>query len=123
MDPRALPDGWIRQWDAFTRRYFYVFLATGKTDWIHPLDQAPPAYSKLPAEEQAYPLNQINSQMNSHPTQSMRRSQGFDEARMILLGMNQGGFVHHWGHHRHFHGRGPLHRFDGCFSGGCRRRF
>lgn len=39
--PPPLPPGWIAQWDASSRKYYYVQLSTGVSQWEVPTTAAP----------------------------------------------------------------------------------
>lgn len=43
--PPPLPSGWIAQWDESTRKYYYVELGTGRSQWDVPTQPAPTAIS------------------------------------------------------------------------------
>ncbi|KAF9120355.1 hypothetical protein BGX30_003210, partial [Mortierella sp. GBA39] len=44
-----LPEGWISQFDSTHKRNFYVYTASGKTQWEHPAaGNPPPPYSAAP---------------------------------------------------------------------------
>ena len=39
--PPPLPAGWIAQWDSGSRKYYFVQLSTGVSQWETPTDAAP----------------------------------------------------------------------------------
>ena len=39
--PPPLPAGWIAQWDASSRKYYFVQLSTGASQWETPTEAAP----------------------------------------------------------------------------------
>lgn len=39
--PPPLPEGWIAQWDGIGRKYYFVQLATGASQWETPTQPAP----------------------------------------------------------------------------------
>lgn len=39
--PPNLPEGWIPQWDAVSKKYYYVQLSTGASQWETPTKPAP----------------------------------------------------------------------------------
>ncbi|KAK7514846.1 hypothetical protein IWZ03DRAFT_381876 [Phyllosticta citriasiana] len=49
-----LPSGWIAQWDSSSRKYYYVQISTGVSQWELPTSEAPAGPSKRP--EQIPPL-------------------------------------------------------------------
>lgn len=41
FEPPALPAGWIAQWDGVGKKYYYVQLSTGVSQWDTPTKDAP----------------------------------------------------------------------------------
>ena len=39
--PPPLPEGWIAQWDGMSKKYYYVQLSTGASQWETPTHAAP----------------------------------------------------------------------------------
>jgi hypothetical protein len=39
--PPSLPQGWIPQWDGMSKRYYFVQLSTGQSQWEMPTQPAP----------------------------------------------------------------------------------
>lgn len=39
--PPPLPEGWIAQWDGMSRKYYFVQLSTGASQWETPTHPAP----------------------------------------------------------------------------------
>jgi WW domain len=39
--PPPLPEGWIAQWDGVGRKYYFVQLSTGASQWELPMHPAP----------------------------------------------------------------------------------
>lgn len=39
--PPSLPPGWIAQWDGSSKKYYFVQLSTGVSQWETPTDAAP----------------------------------------------------------------------------------
>jgi hypothetical protein len=39
--PPPLPEGWIAQWDGISRKYYFVQLSTGASQWETPTHAAP----------------------------------------------------------------------------------
>lgn len=39
--PPSLPEGWIAQWDGMGRKYYFVQLSTGTSQWDTPTQAAP----------------------------------------------------------------------------------
>lgn len=52
--PPHLPPGWIAQWDANSKKYYYVQLSTGVSQWDIPTDAAPIGGTPAPAVEHPY---------------------------------------------------------------------
>ncbi|KAF8980321.1 hypothetical protein BGZ46_004358 [Entomortierella lignicola] len=50
-----LPTGWISQFDPKHQRNFYVYTATGQTQWEHPGSHAPPPYAPPAAAPSSAP--------------------------------------------------------------------
>jgi hypothetical protein len=46
--PPSLPQGWIAQWDANSKKYYFVQLSTGQSQWETPTEAAPTAGSPTP---------------------------------------------------------------------------
>ncbi|KAG0055986.1 hypothetical protein BGZ83_006753 [Gryganskiella cystojenkinii] len=73
-----LPAGWISQYDANHKRYFYVETASGKTQWEDPrATAAPPPYSAAPSASPA--------------TTAPATEKGFGN----MLGAAAGAYAHH----------------------------
>jgi hypothetical protein len=51
--PPSLPQGWIAQWDGMSKKYYFVQLSTGQSQWETPTEAAPtvgtPTASPVPA--------------------------------------------------------------------------
>jgi hypothetical protein len=41
FEPPQLPPGWIAQWDATSKKYYYVQISTGVSQWETPTEPAP----------------------------------------------------------------------------------
>jgi hypothetical protein len=39
--PPPLPEGWIAQWDGMSKKYYFVQLSTGASQWDTPTHAAP----------------------------------------------------------------------------------
>jgi hypothetical protein len=46
--PPQLPPGWIAQWDGASRKYYFVQLSTGVSQWDVPTDAAPTGSTPAP---------------------------------------------------------------------------
>lgn len=55
--PPPLPEGWIAQWDGMGKKYYFVQLATGKSQWDTPTQPAPtgPTPQATPQEGLEHP--------------------------------------------------------------------
>lgn len=47
--PPQLPPGWIAQWDGASKKYYFVQLSTGVSQWEVPTDAAPTGSTPAPA--------------------------------------------------------------------------
>ncbi|OMP85346.1 hypothetical protein BK809_0004016 [Diplodia seriata] len=45
-----LPSGWIAQWDSSSRKYYYVQISTGVSQWDLPTSEAPAGPSRRPEQ-------------------------------------------------------------------------
>lgn len=52
--PPPLPAGWIAQWDNASKKYYYVQLSTGVSQWETPTDPAPVGATPGAAHEHPY---------------------------------------------------------------------
>ncbi|KAH8899683.1 hypothetical protein GQ53DRAFT_802166 [Thozetella sp. PMI_491] len=53
--PPSLPRGWVAQWDASSKKYYFVQLATGVSQWETPTDAAPVGGGNTPANHVDHP--------------------------------------------------------------------
>ncbi|KAL2149429.1 hypothetical protein VTH82DRAFT_8080 [Thermothelomyces myriococcoides] len=59
--PPPLPPGWIAQWDASSKKYYFVQLSTGVSQWETPTEPAPTGGTPAPQNDHPYGLpNQGN---------------------------------------------------------------
>lgn len=77
--PPNMPPGWIAQWDANSKKYYFVQLSTGVSQWETPTDAAPvgggtPAH----AVEHPYGTPGGQPQVITHPdgTQTVKHPDG-----------------------------------------------
>lgn len=76
--PPHLPPGWIAQWDANSRKYYYVQLSTGVSQWDVPTDAAPVG-GGTPASQTEHPYGVPGQrQLITHPdgTQTVKHPDG-----------------------------------------------
>lgn len=65
--PPALPPGWIAQWDGNSKKYYYVQLSTGVSQWDTPTDAAPVG-GGTPAAGTDHPYGvPVQSEVITHP--------------------------------------------------------
>jgi hypothetical protein len=79
--PPPLPAGWIAQWDASSKQYYYVQLSTGASQWEKPRDPAPVGGgTPVPGSEHPYgaPGKSSNGEIIVHPdgSQTVRYPDG-----------------------------------------------
>ncbi|KAI7783230.1 WW domain-containing protein [Diaporthe eres] len=76
--PPHLPAGWIAQWDANSKKYYYVQLSTGVSQWDVPTDAAPVG-GGTPASTNEHPYGVPGQrQLITHPdgTQTVKHPDG-----------------------------------------------
>lgn len=73
--PPSLPAGWIAQWDGSSRKYYYVQLATGVSQWDVPTD---PVQTGTPVPGAEHPYGSPAPQVITHPdgSQTIKHSDG-----------------------------------------------
>ena len=70
--PPPLPAGWIAQWDAASRKYYFVQLSTGASQWDTPTEAAPVGGGGTPAPR------------NEHPYGAPQKADGNNGAEIIV---------------------------------------
>ncbi|KAI1269590.1 hypothetical protein F5Y18DRAFT_104081 [Xylariaceae sp. FL1019] len=76
FEPPHLPPGWIAQWDGASRKYYYVQLSTGVSQWEIPTDAAP---GGTPAQHAEHPYGVPGRhELITHPdgTQTIKHEDG-----------------------------------------------
>ncbi|KAJ8129517.1 hypothetical protein O1611_g4115 [Lasiodiplodia mahajangana] len=76
FEPPHLPPGWIAQWDGSSRKYYYVQLSTGVSQWETPTDAAP---GGTPAQSNEHPYGVPGPrEVITHPdgTQTLKHPDG-----------------------------------------------
>jgi hypothetical protein len=53
--PPPLPAGWIAQWDASSKKYYFVQLSTGASQWETPTEAAPVGSGATPGPHLDHP--------------------------------------------------------------------
>jgi hypothetical protein len=77
--PPQLPPGWIAQWDGASKKYYFVQLSTGVSQWDTPTDPAPVGGGGTPAEKIEHPYGVPGQpQLITHPdgTQTVKHADG-----------------------------------------------
>jgi hypothetical protein len=83
--PPPLPEGWIAQWDGISKKYYFVQLSTGATQWETPKHAAPtgPTPQATPQEDIDHPYGtpgeppqDLNIITNPDGSQSIRQADG-----------------------------------------------
>ncbi|KAI0484226.1 hypothetical protein GGR56DRAFT_14983 [Xylariaceae sp. FL0804] len=75
-EPPTFPAGWIAQWDSNSKKYYYVQLSTGVSQWETPTDAAPVG---TPAQANEHPFGVPGQQeLITHPdgTQTIKHPDG-----------------------------------------------
>jgi hypothetical protein len=77
--PPQLPAGWIAQWDSNSKKYYFVQLSTGVSQWDTPTDAAP--VGGTPAQSSEHPYGVPGGgqpQLITHPdgTQTVKHADG-----------------------------------------------
>ena len=65
--PPQLPPGWIAQWDGSSRKYYFVQLSTGVSQWDTPTDAAPVGGTPAQNVEHPYGGPPGQPQVITHP--------------------------------------------------------
>lgn len=76
FEPPHLPPGWIAQWDGASKKYYYVQLSTGVSQWEIPTDAAP---GGTPAQSNEHPYGVPGPrEVITHPdgTQTLKHADG-----------------------------------------------
>ncbi|KAI0194814.1 hypothetical protein EV127DRAFT_200747 [Xylaria flabelliformis] len=76
FEPPHLPPGWIAQWDGSSKKYYYVQLSTGVSQWEVPTDAAP---GGTPAQSNEHPYGVPGPrEVITHPdgTQTLKHPDG-----------------------------------------------
>ena len=81
--PPQLPPGWIAQWDANSKKYYFVQLSTGVSQWEVPTDSAPVGGTPASTTEHPYGVPG-QPQLITHPdgTQTVKHPDGTMEPVM-----------------------------------------
>ncbi|CAI4211547.1 unnamed protein product [Parascedosporium putredinis] len=98
--PPPLPAGWIAQWDGASRKYYFVQLSTGDSQWETPTEAAPTGVTPGPNVDHPYgtpPLAEIithpdGSQTRKHPDGTMEPVLPTDGSRGMGDGTGDRGF-------------------------------
>ncbi|PHH51523.1 Protein transport protein SEC24 [Ceratocystis fimbriata CBS 114723] len=74
--PPPLPFGWIAQWDSSSKRYYYVQLSTGQSQWEVPTHAIPTGMTPHPVAEHPYGYPQPEIITFEDGSQSKRHADG-----------------------------------------------
>lgn len=69
--PPQLPAGWIAQWDSASRKYYFVQLSTGTSQWETPTEPIPTGMTPAPPSDHPYGAPQ--AELITHPDGSQTR--------------------------------------------------
>lgn len=74
--PPQLPPGWIAQWDSSSKKYYYVQLATGVSQWEIPTEAA--KTGSTPAQHEDHPYGVPPPEIITHPdgSQTVKHADG-----------------------------------------------
>ncbi|KAJ3950722.1 uncharacterized protein N0V96_001873 [Colletotrichum fioriniae] len=74
--PPHLPAGWIAQWDGASKKYYFVQLSTGVSQWETPTDAAPTGAT--PAQPSDHPYGVPQPEVITHPdgSQTVKHADG-----------------------------------------------
>ncbi|KAK1723816.1 uncharacterized protein BDZ83DRAFT_381377 [Colletotrichum acutatum] len=74
--PPHLPAGWIAQWDGASKKYYFVQLSTGVSQWETPTDAAPTGAT--PAQPSEHPYGVPQPEVITHPdgSQTVKHADG-----------------------------------------------
>lgn len=80
--PPHLPAGWIAQWDGASRKYYFVQLATGVSQWDIPTEAA--QTGTTPAQPIDHPYGTPTPELITHPdgSQTVKHADGTMEPIM-----------------------------------------
>ena len=85
--PPPLPRGWVAQWDAASKKYYFVQLATGVSQWDTPTEAAPVGGGNTPANNVDHPFGPpsgVRSELITHPDGSQTRKHADGTMEPIL---------------------------------------
>ena len=69
--PPQLPAGWIAQWDSASRKYYFVQLSTGASQWETPTEAIPTGMTPAPPSD--HPYGAPRGELITHPDGSQTR--------------------------------------------------
>lgn len=74
--PPPLPAGWIAQWDGNSKKYYYVQLSTGVSQWETPTE--PAQTGNTPSQQSEHPYGTPQPELITHPdgSQTVRHADG-----------------------------------------------
>ncbi|KAK0747692.1 hypothetical protein B0T21DRAFT_9098 [Apiosordaria backusii] len=65
--PPSLPAGWIAQWDAASKKYYFVQLSTGVSQWDLPTEPVPFGNTPAARSDHPYGVPHPNAEIVTHP--------------------------------------------------------
>lgn len=76
--PPQLPPGWIAQWDSNSKKYYYVQLSTGVSQWDVPTDAAPVGGTPASAVDHPFGVPRGQPELITHPdgSQTVKHADG-----------------------------------------------
>ncbi|KAK8094846.1 ww domain-containing protein [Apiospora hydei] len=76
-EPPSLPPGWIAQWDGSSKKYYFVSISTGVSQWETP-SQAAPGGTPAPRGDHPYGAPGAHPELITHPdgTQTIKHPDG-----------------------------------------------
>lgn len=76
-EPPNLPPGWIAQWDGSSKKYYFVSISTGVSQWETP-SQAAPGGTPAPRGDHPYGAPGARPELITHPdgTQTVKHPDG-----------------------------------------------
>jgi hypothetical protein len=82
--PPPLPAGWIAQWDGASKKYYFVQLSTGVSQWEIPTEAVPSGNTPAQPNEHPYGTPGHQPEVITHPdgSQTIRHSDGTMEPIM-----------------------------------------
>lgn len=74
--PPTLPPGWIAQWDGSSKKYYFVQLSTGASQWETPTESAPVGGTPAGVDHPFGPPGQSQVITHADGTQTVKHADG-----------------------------------------------